>query len=134
LIIEQRNGRFYRFAQSLVCDGSDVEALLQKAHLRALDGLEPLQGEAQFGGWVGRIVVNGNLDSRRRRRPTIDIELRQRRHEPHVKITHFPFANPHSELDAEETIVQLEIRLLLEAGAGVSLRVKFCLSSQKLGL
>jgi len=67
-------------------------------------------------------------------RPTIDIELHQRRHEPHAEITQFPFANHHSELVPEETIVQLKIRVLIEAGARIGARVRFCFSSQKLRL
>ena len=112
-IIKQHNRRLYRLARSIVRDDSEAEDVLQEAYLRAFTSLDSFRGEAQFGTWIGRIVINEALGSRRRRRPSIDIDVDQRMiFRPDAEIIPFPAANP--ELDPEKTMAQREMRMLLE--------------------
>jgi RNA polymerase sigma-70 factor (ECF subfamily) len=111
-IIKQHNRRLYRLARSIVRDDSEAEDVLQEAYLRAFASLDSFRGEAQFGTWIGRIVINEALGSRRRKRSTIDVDLHQQTVRPDAEIIPFPAANP--ELDPEKTMAQREIRMLLE--------------------
>ncbi|HKN30945.1 MAG TPA: sigma-70 family RNA polymerase sigma factor, partial [Roseiarcus sp.] len=75
LIIKQQNRRLYRIARSIVCDDSEAEDVVQEAYVRAFNGLDGFRGEARFGTWLARIVINEALGCVRRRRPTVDISL-----------------------------------------------------------
>jgi RNA polymerase sigma-70 factor, ECF subfamily len=61
LIIKQQNRRLYRIARSIVRDDSEAEDALQEAYVRAFSNLDSFRGEARFGTWLARIVINEAL-------------------------------------------------------------------------
>ena len=112
LIIKQHNQRLYRLARSIVRNDSDAEDVLQEAYVHALAGLDGFKGEARLGTWLARIVINEALGCIRRRRPAIDIDLIATSPTLYAQILPFPGANRVP--DPETTMVQSEIRVLLE--------------------
>ncbi len=112
LIIKQQNQRLCRIARSIVRNDSDAEDVLQEAYVRAFAGLDGFRGEAQLGTWLARIVINEALDCIRRRRPAIDIDLIAISPTLYAQIIPFPDSNRVP--DPETTMVQSEIRVLLE--------------------
>jgi hypothetical protein len=60
-IIRRYNQRLYRLARSILRDDSEAEDALQEAYLRAFSQLASFRGEAAFGTWLGRIVLNEAL-------------------------------------------------------------------------
>jgi RNA polymerase sigma-70 factor (ECF subfamily) len=112
LIVKQHNQRLYRIARSIVRNDSDAEDVLQEAYARAFTSLGQFRGEARLGTWLARIVINEALGCIRRRRPAIDIDLISTSPTLQAQIIPFPDANRIP--DPETTMVQTEIRILLE--------------------
>jgi RNA polymerase sigma-70 factor, ECF subfamily len=112
LIIKQQNRRLYRIARSIVRNDSDAEDVLQEAYVRAFASLDGFRGEARLGTWLARILINEALGCIRRRRPAIDIGLISTGPGLYAQITPFPDSNRVP--DPETTMVQSEIRVLLE--------------------
>jgi RNA polymerase sigma-70 factor, ECF subfamily len=114
LIIKQQNQRLYRIARSIVRDDSEAEDVLQEAYIRAFRNLDGFRGEARFGTWLARIVINEALGCVRRRRPMPVSDLDRVAESPAMaaQIIPFPQANPH--LDPETIMAQREIWTLLE--------------------
>ena len=71
-LTRRHNRRLFRLARGIVRDDSDAEDVVQDAYARAFLGLERFRGDAAFGTWIGRIVVNEALGRLRRRRPTVE--------------------------------------------------------------
>lgn len=112
LIIKQHNRRLYRVARSIVRNDSDAEDVLQEAYVRAFSALDGFRGDAQLSTWLARIVINEALGFIRRRRPAIDIGLISASPTLNAQVIPFPDANRVP--DPETTMVQTEIRTLLE--------------------
>jgi RNA polymerase sigma-70 factor, ECF subfamily len=112
LIVKQQNRRLYRIARSIVGNDSDAEDVLQEAYARAFAGLGGFRGEARLGTWLARIVINEALGCIRRRRPAIDISLVST--DPTLSAPIIPFLDANRVPDPETTMVQSEIRALLE--------------------
>ncbi|MCB9285236.1 MAG: sigma-70 family RNA polymerase sigma factor [Lewinellaceae bacterium] len=53
--------RAYAIAMGMVHNRPEAEEVVQNAFLRAYQGLEKFRGDAQFGTWLHRIVVNEAL-------------------------------------------------------------------------
>jgi RNA polymerase sigma-70 factor, ECF subfamily len=111
-LIKQNNRRLYRIARSIVRNDSDAEDVLQEAYVRAFSNLGGFRGDARFGTWLARIVINEALGCVRRRRPTIDISVVSNNPALDAQIIPFPGANLQS--DPEASMAQREIRALLE--------------------
>jgi RNA polymerase sigma-70 factor (ECF subfamily) len=111
-LIKQYNRRLYRIARSIVRDDADAEDVLQDAYVRAFASLDDFRGEAQFGTWIARIVINEALGCIRRRRPTIDIDLLSS--SPGLSAQVIPFPNAGADKDPETTMAHNQIRVLLE--------------------
>ncbi len=112
LIIKQHNRRLYRIARSIVRNDADAEDVLQEAYVRAFAALDGFRGEARLGTWLARIVINEALGCVRRRRPAIDIGLVSISPALYTQI--IPFLDSNRVRDPETTMVQSEIRVLLE--------------------
>jgi RNA polymerase sigma-70 factor (ECF subfamily) len=112
LIIKQQNQRLYRIARGIVRNDSDAEDALQEAYARAFAALDGFRGEARLGTWLARIVINEALGCVRRRHPAIDIGLVSVSPTLNAQVIPFPDANRVP--DPETTMVQTEIRVLLE--------------------
>ena len=104
-IIRRYNQRLYRLARSILRDDSEAEDALQEAYLRAFSQLASFRGEAAFGTWLGRIVLNEALGRRRRCRTSVElIET--------AEVIPFPHAS--QSIDPERSLAQHEIGKLLE--------------------
>ena len=112
LLIKQHNRRLYRIARGIVRDDADAEDVLQDAYVRAFAGLDGFRGEARFGTWLARIVINEALACLRRRWPTIDFTLVSDNAALSAQVIPFPSAS--REKDPETTMAQNQIRTLLE--------------------
>jgi RNA polymerase sigma-70 factor (ECF subfamily) len=109
-IIKQQNRRLYRIARSIVGDDSEAEDVLQEAYIRAFRDLAAFRGEAQFGTWIARIVINEALGLLRRRKPVVMLGEAGESAAREAEIIPFPNANP----DPETAMAQREIVALLE--------------------
>jgi RNA polymerase sigma-70 factor (ECF subfamily) len=111
-LIQRYNQRLYRMARSIVRDDGEVEDVLQEAYVRAFTNLDGFRGEARFGTWLTRIVINEALGRLRRRRVTVNLDEASAANGGAAHIIPFPNAGP--QLDPEKTIAQREIGALLE--------------------
>ncbi len=113
LIIQRHNLRLYRIARSIVRDDGEAEDVLQEGYTRAFTSLDTFRGEARFGTWLARIVINEALGRlRRRRQPAVELNTITGSPALAARIIPFPNANP--QLDPETIMAQREIRVLLE--------------------
>jgi RNA polymerase sigma-70 factor (ECF subfamily) len=112
LLIKQHNRRLYRIARGIVRDDADAEDVLQEAYVRAFAGLDGFRGDARFGTWLARIVINEALGCLRRRRPTIDFTLISDDAALSAQVIPFPSASRGK--DPETTMAQSQFRALLE--------------------
>jgi RNA polymerase sigma-70 factor (ECF subfamily) len=99
MLIKQQNRRLYRIARSIVRNDSDAEDVLQESYVRAFAGLGGFRGEARFGTWLARIVINEALQCVRRRRLTTEIDLIA--DNPSLSAQIIPFPNASREGDPE---------------------------------
>lgn len=60
-LVERYQDRAYRLAYSLVKDESVAQDVVQEAFLNTYRKLDTFAGEAKFGSWIYRIVVNAAL-------------------------------------------------------------------------
>jgi RNA polymerase sigma-70 factor (ECF subfamily) len=109
-LVKHHNRRLYRIARSIVRD--DAEDVLQQGYVRAFSNLDGFRGEARFGTWLARIVINEALGCVRRRLPTLDLSAVADNPAANAKIIPFPGASV--EADPETNMAQSEIRALLE--------------------
>jgi RNA polymerase sigma-70 factor (ECF subfamily) len=112
LLIKQHNRKLYRIARGIVRDDADAEDVLQEAYVRAFARLDGFRGEARFGTWLARIVINEALACLRRRRPTIDFTLVSDNAALGAQV--IPFPSTSGGKDPETTMAQNQIRALLE--------------------
>jgi RNA polymerase sigma-70 factor, ECF subfamily len=104
-IIRRHNQRLYRLARGILRDDNEAEDALQDAYLRAFSQLASFRGEAAFGTWLGRIVLNEALMLQRRRRTGVALT-----ESPQI----IPFPHASQPIDPERSLAQHEIRKLLE--------------------
>lgn len=68
-LVRQHNRRLFRITRSIVRDDGEAEDVVQETYIRAFTRLDDFRGEAAFGTWLCRIVLNEALGRVRRRRP-----------------------------------------------------------------
>jgi RNA polymerase sigma-70 factor, ECF subfamily len=112
LIIQRHNQRLFRIARSIVRNDSEAEDALQEAYCSAFANIETFRGEAQFGTWLARIVMNEALGRRRRQRPTMELTVMEER-PGGIAAQIISFRNS-ALIDPETAMAQREIRALLE--------------------
>jgi RNA polymerase sigma-70 factor (ECF subfamily) len=112
LIIQQHNQRLYRIARSILRDDNEAEDVLQDAYCRAFSQLGSFRGEARFGTWLARIVVNEALGRRRLARPTVELDDAVETQCLAAQI--IPFPNASFQADPETAAAQHQIQILLE--------------------
>jgi RNA polymerase sigma-70 factor (ECF subfamily) len=112
LLIKQHNRKLHRIARGIVRDDADAGDVLQEAYVRAFAGLDGFRGEARFGTWLGRIVINEALACLRRRRATIDFNLISGNAALSAQV--IPFPNASRGKDPETIMAQDQIHILLE--------------------
>jgi RNA polymerase sigma-70 factor (ECF subfamily) len=108
----------FRIARSIMRNDSEAEDVLQEAYCNAFANLHTFRGEAQFGTWLSRIVMNEALGRLRRRRPTVELAAIENSPAFAAQSTFaaqiIPFPNSAPQLDPETTMARNEIRVLLE--------------------
>jgi len=67
-IMRRYNRRLYRTARAILKDDTRAEDALQDAYIAAYRHLGAFRGDAAFGTWLTRIVVNQALQALRRKR------------------------------------------------------------------
>lgn len=112
LLIQQHNQRLYRIARSILRDDNEAEDVLQDAYCRAFSQLASFRGEARFGTWLGRIVINEALGRRRPARPWVALDGAIEARGLTAQI--IPFPNASFEVDPETAAAQRQIRVLVE--------------------
>jgi RNA polymerase sigma-70 factor (ECF subfamily) len=68
-LVRRHQGRAYRLAVRLTGDSHEAEDAVQEAFVDAWRGLPQFAGDAAFGTWFYRIVVNRCIGMARRRKP-----------------------------------------------------------------
>ncbi|RMG70199.1 MAG: sigma-70 family RNA polymerase sigma factor, partial [Bacteroidetes bacterium] len=58
----------YRIALRMTGDSMEAEDVLQESFIRAFRSLKSFKGEATFGAWLKRIVINTSINHIKRRR------------------------------------------------------------------
>jgi RNA polymerase sigma-70 factor, ECF subfamily len=111
-LVQRHNRRLFRIARSILRNDSDAEDALQDAYVRAIRGLDGFRGEARFGTWLARIVINEALGALRRRRPSVDIDAVTDARAFDSRIVAFPGGN---QRDPETTMAQEQVRVFLES-------------------
>lgn len=64
----------YNTAYRILKDSAEAEDVMQEAFLTAFRKIDEYKGEASFGSWLKRIVVNRSIDDLKKRKDTISIE------------------------------------------------------------
>jgi len=110
-LTRRHNRRLFRLARGVVRNDADAEDVVQESYMRAFLGLERFRGDASFGTWIGRIVINEALGRVRRRRPTVEIDA-----EPEDQLQARILAFPHGSHppDPEHSMAQREMVTALE--------------------
>jgi RNA polymerase sigma-70 factor (ECF subfamily) len=110
-LTRRHNRRLFRLARGVVRDDSEAEDVVQEAYVRAFLGLDRFRGDASFGTWIGRIVINEALGRVRRRRPTVEFDA-----EPEDQLQARILAFPHASHlpDPEHSMAQREMVTALE--------------------
>jgi RNA polymerase sigma-70 factor (ECF subfamily) len=67
ILMRRHNQRLYRAVRAILRDESEIEDILQEAHLVAYRSLADFEGRSRFSTWLVRIAVNKALDRLRRR-------------------------------------------------------------------
>ena len=112
-IMQRNNRRLYRVARSVVHDDSEAEDVVQEAYVRAFGSLDRFRGDASLATWLTRIALNEAFERRRRRRPTVELEILDA--EPSGKSQIIPFPLMSADIDPERAAAQRQIRQLIEA-------------------
>jgi RNA polymerase sigma-70 factor (ECF subfamily) len=68
LLMRRYNQRLYRAARAITRDDREAEDVIQQAYVNAYTNLRQFNGQARFGTWLTRIVINEALARVRRRR------------------------------------------------------------------
>ena len=64
----------YNTALRIINNREDAEDVMQEAFLDAFRKIDSYTGEATFGAWLKRIVINKSLDALKRRKETFSID------------------------------------------------------------
>jgi RNA polymerase sigma-70 factor (ECF subfamily) len=111
-IVRRYNQRLFRVARAIVRNDAEAEDVVQAGYVRAFTQLTAFRGEAQFGTWLTRIVVNEALGRRRRHKPTTGLEQVEIEQGASAQIIQFPMLE--AEPDPETAMLRTEIRDLIE--------------------
>ncbi|MHB1156137.1 MAG: RNA polymerase sigma factor [Phycisphaerales bacterium] len=73
-LVSRHEARLLGLARSIVRHEQDAEDIVQTSLLSAVEHLNNFRGEAAFGTWIGRIVVNHALNHLRKRKTRGPVE------------------------------------------------------------
>lgn len=75
VLMRRYNQRLFRTARAILKEDAEAEDAVQQAYLAAYCKLSQYRGDAGFGTWLTRIVVNEALRRRKKRARLADLEL-----------------------------------------------------------
>ena len=110
-LTRRHNRRLFRLARGVVRNDADAEDVVQESYMRAFLGLERFRGDASFGTWIGRIVINEALGRVRRQRSTVDFDA-EGEEQLQARILAFPHGSHPP--DPEHSMAQREMVTALE--------------------
>jgi RNA polymerase sigma-70 factor, ECF subfamily len=74
LLMRRHNQRVYRVVRSVLRDASEIEDVIQQAHLSAFLHLDQFEGTARWSTWICRIAINEALARLRQRGRFVDMD------------------------------------------------------------
>jgi RNA polymerase sigma-70 factor (ECF subfamily) len=77
-IVDRHQRRAHAVAYGVLRNAEDAREVVQEAFLRVYKHLHEFEGQASFGTWLYRIVVNLSIDQIRKRSPGQPVELDER--------------------------------------------------------
>ena len=108
-LVERYQDRAYRLAFSLVKDESVAQDVIQEAFLNTYRKLHTYSGDARFGSWIYRVVVNAALMRIRKEDRRVEIGIEDVG--PSVTEEEGAFAEPPSwRIQADEAAENMELR------------------------
>lgn len=108
-LIRQHNRMLFRLARSILRDDDEAEDAVQATYVKAFTQLATYRGDASFGTWVGRIVLNEALGRARQERPSISID---RIEGSSAEIIAFPMSPP--PIDPERSAAEQQMKRFVE--------------------
>src|SRR6202162_2577200 len=75
ILIRRHDRHLYRIARSVLLDDHEAEDAVQETYVLAFTRLVDFRGDASLSTWLTRIALNEALKRRRRRRPTVDLDI-----------------------------------------------------------
>src|SRR5262245_438684 len=111
-IMQRHNRRVYRVARGVLGDDPEAEDVVQETYVKAFQNLAGFRGESSLATWLTRIAINEALGRKRRRRPTVDLDVLDTDQLGEMRVLLFPGAAAASNPEADAN--RAEIRRLLE--------------------
>jgi len=94
LLVERYMKQAYNIAYGVVADHDEAEDIAQEAFVRVFRSLRSFRGEAGFGTWLYRIVMNLSLNRLRQMKVRERRELRMHNLFPEQRGVDMPVGNP----------------------------------------
>jgi len=66
-LMRKYNQQLYRISMSIINDDADAEDIMQTAYINAFRQLHNFKGQASFGTWLTRILINESLLHKKRK-------------------------------------------------------------------
>jgi RNA polymerase sigma factor (sigma-70 family) len=77
VIMRKYNQRLYRISMSIIGDSEEAEDILQASYLKAYEHLPEFSFRSGFGTWLTRIVINESLQSLRKRKHLMEVDVEE---------------------------------------------------------
>ncbi len=116
-LVERYRDKAFRLAFSMVKEEAEAQDVVQEAFLNAYRKLDSYSGEAQFGSWMYRVIVNAALMRLRQRGRRSEIGMDDV--SPSVDEEHGAFSEmPTWRMQGDEAAEQQELREQIFAAVG----------------
>lgn len=113
ILIRRHDRYLYRIARSVLLDDHEAEDVVQETYVLAFTRLVGFRGDASLSTWLTRIALNEALKRRRRRRPTVHLDVIDGARDcADMQIDRSPMIAP--DLDPERATAQHQLRRFLE--------------------
>jgi RNA polymerase sigma-70 factor (ECF subfamily) len=112
VLMRRYNRRLYRTARAILKDDAAAEDAVQEGYVAAYRHIGEFRGDAQFGTWLTRIVVNQALQALRRTRREQVVVLFDE--PPEERAADEDLAHSLSPGTPEKTMLRAEMRRLIE--------------------
>jgi RNA polymerase sigma-70 factor (ECF subfamily) len=113
-IVDRHQRRAHAVAYGVLRNAEDAREVVQEAFLRVYKHLHEFEGQASFGTWLYRIVVNLSIDQIRKRSPGQAVELDERTDLEGAPAELLPFrgeTDPHDTLGRKRLVDAMQAAL-----------------------